>query len=169
MEPRVNAKPNPDVITAIQHLNKAIHSAGVDPLVLQLVHLRASQINECSACVYAGVTQAKKAGETDERLHRCRQALFGLEEVVSLVAQARLVQPRWEGVCQLPAPTSTTRHALRRGRGVDRPPPTVVPLWSAGRRGKPPPTHLRNPTTLEPNPPYEAPFPLESGPPEARS
>lgn len=35
---------------------------------LELVHLRASQINGCSACVHAGVSSAKKMGETDERL-----------------------------------------------------------------------------------------------------
>ncbi|WP_432934123.1 carboxymuconolactone decarboxylase family protein [Microbispora sp. CA-135349] len=60
---------NPDVITGITHLQKAIHSGGVDPLVLELVHLRASQINGCSPCVFAGVASAKKHGETDERLH----------------------------------------------------------------------------------------------------
>jgi len=69
MEPRINTPPNPDAITAIQHLNKAVRSSGVDPRVLELVHLRASQINGCSACVYGGITHAKKAGETDERLH----------------------------------------------------------------------------------------------------
>jgi AhpD family alkylhydroperoxidase len=60
---------NPNVITAIQQLNQAVHGAGVDPLVLELVHLRASQINGCSPCVFAGVESAKKQGETDERLH----------------------------------------------------------------------------------------------------
>jgi AhpD family alkylhydroperoxidase len=35
---------------------------------LELVHLRASQINGCSACVVGGTLNAKKAGETDERL-----------------------------------------------------------------------------------------------------
>jgi AhpD family alkylhydroperoxidase len=35
---------------------------------MELVHLRASQINGCSACVYSGATSAKKAGESDERL-----------------------------------------------------------------------------------------------------
>lgn len=35
---------------------------------MELVHLRASQINGCSACVHAGIDSAKKAGETDERL-----------------------------------------------------------------------------------------------------
>ncbi|MET7996277.1 carboxymuconolactone decarboxylase family protein [Amycolatopsis sp. NPDC005232] len=58
-----------DVMTAIQHLTRAIHAGGVDPRLLGLVHLRASQINGCSPCVYAGVEAAKKHGETDERLH----------------------------------------------------------------------------------------------------
>jgi AhpD family alkylhydroperoxidase len=69
MEARMKSTGNPDVITAIQHLNKAIHAGGVDPLVLELVHLRASQINGCSPCVFAGVESAKKHGETEERLH----------------------------------------------------------------------------------------------------
>ncbi|WP_433444512.1 carboxymuconolactone decarboxylase family protein [Nonomuraea sp. CA-141351] len=69
MEARLKSPANPDVMTAIQHLYKAIHAGGVDPLVLGLVHLRASQINGCSPCVFAGVASAKKHGETDERLH----------------------------------------------------------------------------------------------------
>lgn len=69
MEARVNSAPNPDVISAIQQLTKVIHTGGVDPLVLELVHLRASQINGCAPCVSGGVASAKKQGETDERLH----------------------------------------------------------------------------------------------------
>jgi AhpD family alkylhydroperoxidase len=69
MEARIKNAVNPDVIPAIQQLNKAIHASGVDPLLLELVHLRASQINGCSPCVFAGVTSAKKRGETEERLH----------------------------------------------------------------------------------------------------
>jgi len=53
MEARMKSVANPDVITGITHLQKAIHAGGVDPLVLQLVHLRASQINGCSPCVFA--------------------------------------------------------------------------------------------------------------------
>ncbi|MFG2149100.1 carboxymuconolactone decarboxylase family protein [Streptomyces sp. NPDC048696] len=59
----------PDLTTAIQHLHKAIHAGGVEPRLLELVHLRASQINGCSPCVHAGVAAAKKHGETEERLH----------------------------------------------------------------------------------------------------
>jgi AhpD family alkylhydroperoxidase len=69
MQPRMQSPGNPDVIAAIQQLNKAIHAGGVDPLLLELVHLRASQINGCAPCVFAGVASAKKQGETDERLH----------------------------------------------------------------------------------------------------
>ena len=58
-----------DVMTAIKHLNKAVHGTDIDPLTLELVHLRASQINGCSPCVFAGVASAKKQRETDERLH----------------------------------------------------------------------------------------------------
>jgi AhpD family alkylhydroperoxidase len=61
---------NPDVWTAIRHLQKAIAAGGVDPKLLALVHLRVSQINGCSACVHAGVAAARKAGDTDERLHQ---------------------------------------------------------------------------------------------------
>ncbi|MFD0473430.1 carboxymuconolactone decarboxylase family protein [Nonomuraea thailandensis] len=41
----------------------------MDPLLLDLIHLRVSQINGCSPCVFGGVHSAKQRGETDERLH----------------------------------------------------------------------------------------------------
>ncbi|MFI7052677.1 carboxymuconolactone decarboxylase family protein [Streptosporangium canum] len=69
METRIKSPANADVMTAIQGLYRAMYSGGVDPRVLGLVHLRASQINGCSPCVFAGVDSAKKHGETDERLH----------------------------------------------------------------------------------------------------
>ena len=58
----------PDAMKGIQALIKASHQGGVPEPTLELVHLRASQINGCSACVTAGALSAKKAGETDERL-----------------------------------------------------------------------------------------------------
>jgi AhpD family alkylhydroperoxidase len=69
MEARSKSPVNLDVITGIQHLTKAINAGGVDPRLLALVHLRASQVNGCSPCVFAGVESAKKLGESDERLH----------------------------------------------------------------------------------------------------
>jgi AhpD family alkylhydroperoxidase len=58
----------PDAMTGIQALIKATHQGGVPQRVLELVHLRASQINGCSFCVDYGARSLKKAGETDERL-----------------------------------------------------------------------------------------------------
>lgn len=58
----------PDVMQPIQALLKATGQGGVPQKTLELVHLRASQINGCSFCVDAGAGSAKKAGETDERL-----------------------------------------------------------------------------------------------------
>jgi AhpD family alkylhydroperoxidase len=55
-------------VQAIQALIASAHKAGTPAAVLQLVHLRASQINGCSPCVDGGVKHAKQAGETDERL-----------------------------------------------------------------------------------------------------
>jgi AhpD family alkylhydroperoxidase len=51
-----------------QALFKAVYAGGVDQVTLELVHLRASQINGCSACVDSGAKAARKAGETEERL-----------------------------------------------------------------------------------------------------
>ena len=51
-----------------QALFKAVYAGGVDPATLELVHLRVSQINGCSACVDSGAKAARKAGETEERL-----------------------------------------------------------------------------------------------------
>lgn len=58
----------PDINTGVQALIKATRKGGVPSVTLELVHLRASQINGCSYCVDYGARAAKKAGETDERL-----------------------------------------------------------------------------------------------------
>lgn len=104
MEARMKSTTSPEVAQAIGLIFKTIHSAGVDPKLLELVHLRASQINGCSPCVYAGVTAAKKAGETDERLHNVvtwrETALFSDEEraALELTEAATRIQDASPGV-----------------------------------------------------------------------
>jgi AhpD family alkylhydroperoxidase len=58
----------PDITTGVQHLFKAVYAGGVPSQTLELVHLRASQINGCSACVNAGAANATKAGVSPEKL-----------------------------------------------------------------------------------------------------
>jgi AhpD family alkylhydroperoxidase len=52
---------------ALMALSKAISRTRV-PINLELVHLRASQINGCSVCVDMHAKAARKAGESEERL-----------------------------------------------------------------------------------------------------
>ena len=58
----------PDSMKGIQSIIEAAHGAGVPSSTMELTHLRASQVNGCSLCVYSGAASAKKAGESDERL-----------------------------------------------------------------------------------------------------
>jgi AhpD family alkylhydroperoxidase len=58
----------PAAMEPIQKLYAASMKGGVPRATLELVHLRASQINGCSFCVDSGSKQAKKSGESDERL-----------------------------------------------------------------------------------------------------
>jgi AhpD family alkylhydroperoxidase len=57
----------PEAMKAMQALN-AVNQQGLPEKLLELVHLRASQINGCSICVDMHPKLARKAGETDERL-----------------------------------------------------------------------------------------------------
>ena len=63
-----NATSQPDITAGVQHLFKAAYSGGVPRQTLELVHLRVSQINGCSACVDAGAASAAKAGVSSEKL-----------------------------------------------------------------------------------------------------
>lgn len=63
-----NTTPQPDLTTGVQHLFKAVYAGGVPRQTLELVHLRASQINGCSYCVDAGAKSAAKAGVSSEKL-----------------------------------------------------------------------------------------------------
>src|SRR4051812_13654103 len=58
----------PDAFEAIRGLQSATEQGGVPASTLALAHLRASQINGCTACIDGGCSTARQAGETDERL-----------------------------------------------------------------------------------------------------
>ncbi|GLZ39707.1 carboxymuconolactone decarboxylase family protein [Actinokineospora sp. NBRC 105648] len=58
----------PDAMKALLALSRATQQDGLPTATVELVKLRASQINGCGACVDMHARDAKKAGETDERL-----------------------------------------------------------------------------------------------------
>jgi AhpD family alkylhydroperoxidase len=58
----------PDAMQALMALGATVKGGGVPSRTLHLVYLRASQINCCSLCVDMHSRDARKAGETNERL-----------------------------------------------------------------------------------------------------
>lgn len=58
----------PEAMQALQSLGGAVGKSGLSPRLVELVSLRASQINGCSVCVDGHPRIARKLGETDERL-----------------------------------------------------------------------------------------------------
>lgn len=59
----------PDAMPALIGITKAVNNSGLDPKLLALSHLRASQINGCSPCVAGGASQARFHGATDEQVY----------------------------------------------------------------------------------------------------
>ena len=58
----------PEAMHALQALGTSAQSGGVPQATVDLVQLRASQINGCSLCVDMHPRQMQKAGETDARI-----------------------------------------------------------------------------------------------------
>lgn len=61
--------PQPAMYKAMIGLDRAIGKHGLPQSMVELVKLRASQINGCVYCVDMHSTDARKAGESDVRLH----------------------------------------------------------------------------------------------------
>jgi AhpD family alkylhydroperoxidase len=74
MQPRMTSPvlSVPGALDALQALGKAVNEAaskaGLPQSTIDLVALRASQINGCAVCLDMHTLGARKAGETDERL-----------------------------------------------------------------------------------------------------
>lgn len=58
----------PGVVEALAALGTSTKEAGVPRTTIELVNLRASQINGCSVCVDIHWRSLKKLGESDERI-----------------------------------------------------------------------------------------------------
>jgi AhpD family alkylhydroperoxidase len=70
MEPRLNPyKIVPNGYQAISALQKYVDASGVEKSLLELVRLRASQINGCAYCIDMHTKDARAAGETEQRLY----------------------------------------------------------------------------------------------------
>ena len=59
----------PDFYTAMVGLEKAIHRSGIDPILYELIKIRASQINGCAYCLDMHLRDAHRRGEITQPLH----------------------------------------------------------------------------------------------------
>lgn len=62
------AKASPEAYKAMVGLEMALAKSGLESELLELVRLRASQLNGCAYCVNLHANDARKAGETEARL-----------------------------------------------------------------------------------------------------
>jgi AhpD family alkylhydroperoxidase len=70
MEPRINLKNVAgEAFNAMGRLEAYARQSGLEPSLLELVRLRASQINGCAYCVDMHTKDARAAGETEQRLY----------------------------------------------------------------------------------------------------
>ncbi|WP_328871675.1 carboxymuconolactone decarboxylase family protein [Streptomyces sp. NBC_00287] len=72
MEARLNLFENPVLAKVFRHINsaaKAVSDSSLPNSTLELVKIRASQINSCGFCTDMHTKDAAAAGETQQRLH----------------------------------------------------------------------------------------------------
>ena len=103
-------KASPTGTRAMMALEKAVSECGLEKPLMELVRLRASQINGCAFCVDMHTTDARKGGETERRLASVvvwREAPFFSEreraalewtEALTLVAQTHVPDAVWDAV-----------------------------------------------------------------------
>jgi AhpD family alkylhydroperoxidase len=94
----------PDGYRALQRLGATVAGSGLEPSLLELVKMRASQINGCAFCLDMHSKDARAAGETEQRLYALsawRETAFyterecaalALTEAVTLVATTHIPQ-----------------------------------------------------------------------------
>ncbi|OLF12529.1 4-carboxymuconolactone decarboxylase [Actinophytocola xanthii] len=87
----------PQVFKAVLALDAAARR-GVDPVLVELVQIRASQINRCAYCIDYHTTDARKAGETEDRIYQ----LSAWEEASVYTGRERAALALTEAVTRLP-------------------------------------------------------------------
>jgi AhpD family alkylhydroperoxidase len=60
---------SPGIMQAMLGLERQVHKAGLDGKLLELVRMRASQINGCAYCLDMHSKDARANGETEQRLY----------------------------------------------------------------------------------------------------
>lgn len=111
MKPRINyAAASPELLKAMLGLETYLHECGLEASLLELVKLRASQINGCAYCIDMHTKDARARGESEQRLYLLnawREAPFYTEreraalewtEAVTLITEGHVPDEIYERV-----------------------------------------------------------------------
>ncbi|MDC8756348.1 carboxymuconolactone decarboxylase family protein [Janthinobacterium fluminis] len=60
---------SPEAMKAMMDLEIAVNKLGLEPALIELIKLRASQLNGCAYCVDMHASDARKGGDSERRLH----------------------------------------------------------------------------------------------------
>jgi AhpD family alkylhydroperoxidase len=112
MEPRLDFyKASPEATKAMLALSAAVSKLPLEPLLSELVKLRASQINGCAFCVDMHSIDARKHGETERRLYAVaawrespfftprERAALAWTEALTRVADTHAPDADYEALC----------------------------------------------------------------------
>jgi AhpD family alkylhydroperoxidase len=113
MQERFNgARVAPGAYKAMLGLEQYLHQSGLDTRLLDLIKLRASQINGCAYCIDMHWKDLRALGETEQRLYGLdawrespyyndrERAALAWTEVVTLIAQSHAPDDVYEGMRQ---------------------------------------------------------------------
>jgi AhpD family alkylhydroperoxidase len=111
MKPRMNFyHAAPDAFKALSALETQLQASGLEQSLIELVKTRASQINGCAFCINMHTEDARKHGETEQRLYLLNawreapvytdreRAALAWTEAVTLVSETHVPDDVYENV-----------------------------------------------------------------------
>ncbi|MGY4284594.1 AhpD family alkylhydroperoxidase [Bradyrhizobium sp. LM2.7] len=111
MKPRMNFyQAAPDTIKALNALETHIQSTGLEKSLIELVKIRASQINGCAFCINMHTEDARKRGESEQRIY-----LLNAWRESPLYTDRERAALAWTESVTLIAETHAPRRRLRAG------------------------------------------------------
>ncbi len=70
MTPRLDVHAHvKSILQPMLQLSESVHKSGLEHSLIELVKIRASQINGCASCIHMHTRDARWSGETEERIY----------------------------------------------------------------------------------------------------
>ena len=102
-------------------LEKYLGSVDLDPTLKELIKIRASQINGCAYCIHMHTAQARKQGETEQRIYalcawaesplftETERAVLALTDEVTRISDRGLTEATYQAALSLLGENATAQ------------------------------------------------------------